>query len=187
MISPRRRESGFSLLEICMVLMVACVLGGFAVIGAAGILPGMNANKSMHQVVAHLRSAREQAVVQRRRVQVVFPNSNQIRLVRHNAPASLGTTELGTTTLENKCEFRLFGGIPDTPDIFGKSSAIHFGGTDTLFFLPDGTLVDANGTPRSGSIFFGMEDKPATARAVTVLGATGRIRSYRWNGTAWIQ
>jgi hypothetical protein len=25
----------------------------------------------------------------------------------------------------------------------------------------------------------------ATARAVTILGATGRIRPYRWDGSAW--
>jgi hypothetical protein len=30
-----------------------------------------------------------------------------------------------------------------------------------------------------------LPDHPETARAVTILGATGRVRGYRWTGTNW--
>jgi hypothetical protein len=39
--------------------------------------------------------------------------------------------------------------------------------------------------PVNGTVFVGVPGLPYTARAVTILGATGRIRSYHWNGTTW--
>jgi len=51
-----------------------------------------------------------------------------------------------------------------------------------LVFMSTGGLVDANGNPISGTVFLGIPGKPATARAVTVLGSTGRIREKNLGG-----
>jgi hypothetical protein len=76
-------------------------------------------------------------------------------------------------------------GIPDTPDTFGAGRAVNFGGPTTVWFLADGSLSDANNVPVSGTVFLGIPNQVLTARAVTVLGPTGRIQSYRWDGRAW--
>lgn len=177
--------AGFSLVEICMVLMLMGVLGGWAVINITGMLPGINANQSMHQIVALLRNGRELAMAQRRNIQILFSGNNQIQLVRHDLPS--GSTVLQTVKLEHGNRFRVFSAIPDTPDLFGNATAVQFGTSTTRTFLSDGTLVDENGDPLSGSIFIGFENHPETARAITILGATGRVRSYRWSGVSWIQ
>jgi hypothetical protein len=52
-------------------------------------------------------------------------------------------------------------------------------------FTPSGTFIDAGNTLVNGTIFLGTPGNPMTARAVTILGATGRIRQYHWNGTTW--
>jgi hypothetical protein len=52
-------------------------------------------------------------------------------------------------------------------------------------FTTDGTLIDSNGSPVNGTVFLSIANVPKSARAVTVLGATGRVRGYRWTGLAW--
>jgi Tfp pilus assembly protein FimT len=177
--------AGFSLIELCTTLAFMCIIGGFAVLNINAILPGVRANEAMYQTMAQLRSARETAMAQRRNIEIRFLGNSQIRIVRHELPN--GETILSDINLSNNCEFTLFDSIPDSPDTFGKASAVDFGGADTLLFLSDGTLVNDQNNPLSGSVFIGWHDMPETARVVTILGATGRVRSYRWNGTSWIQ
>ena len=173
------------MIEVCITSMFIFTVSGFALLNISGIVPGMRANKAMYQTLAQLRNGREQAIAQRRNIRMQFLEGNQIQLERQDVPA--GTTVLSTITLENNFQFRLFDGIPDSPDSFGNDSAVDFGSALTLTFLSDGTLADDQGNPVSGSVFLGLEDHPETARAVTILGATGRVRSYRWTGDSWIQ
>ena len=179
-------DKGFSIVELCISLSVAVIILGFALLNMMEIRRGMNANKAMYQIVDQLRNGRELAIAQRRVIELQFPSGdNQIQLIRHNL--SDETTDLvGNVILPNSCKFMLFE-LPDSPDRLGNSDAISFQDTNKLAFLPDGTLVGDDNNPRSGSFFFGEENHPETARAVTIIGPTGRIRSYRWNGTDWIQ
>jgi Tfp pilus assembly protein FimT len=177
--------AGFSMVEVCITMALMSIIGSFAVLNINGLLPGLRANEAMYQTVAQLRRARESAIAQRRNVELRFLGNKQIRSVRHDLPN--GTTILSDIELNNGCQFSLFEDIPDSPDTFGNAAAVDFGGATTLTFLSDGTLVDNQNNPLSGSIFLGLPGKPETARAVTILGATGRVRSYRWTGTEWIQ
>jgi hypothetical protein len=78
-------------------------------------------------------------------------------------------------------------GVPDTPDGFGLGPGVVFqDGLTTIYFLADGSVTDSNGIPVSGTVFLGMTGRPAV-RAVTVLGPSGRVQSYRWDGRAWQQ
>jgi Tfp pilus assembly protein FimT len=179
------REAGFSLVETGLVLSLMTIIAGFALVSMPAILPGMRADAALNQTVAQLRSGRELAVAQRRNIELRFLGNRQIQLVRRDVPA--GTTVLSTLELENNIEFLLFDGIPDSPDSFGNSSPVDFSGAALLIFLSDGTLVNNQGDPVSGSVFLGLANRRETARAVTILGATGRVRGYRWTGTFWTQ
>jgi Tfp pilus assembly protein FimT len=182
-----RQNAGFSMTDIMIGLMVATVLAGIALVNLNGIIPGMRTNEAMYQAMAQLRRGRESAVAQRRGIELRFPTTNQMQLARVEEPLH-DTTILSTVTLNNDCEFLALGGIPDTPDLFGTVAAsIAFGGTGRIRFLSDGTLVDNTGTPVNGTVFLGLPNHPEVTRAVTILGATGRIRGYRWTGEKWIQ
>jgi hypothetical protein len=180
-----QRDAGFSMIEASIVIVLTLLIAGFALIDVTGITPGTIANTGLHQTVAQLRSGRETAIAQRRNIELSFPANNQIRLVRLEVP--VGRTVLSTVTLESRLEFRLFGGVPDTPDGFGNGNAVSFAGPAPWTFLSNGTLVDAQGNPLNGSVFLGLANQPETARAITILGATGRVRGYRWTRSAWIQ
>jgi hypothetical protein len=81
-------------------------------------------------------------------------------------------------------------GAPDTPDGFGNKGAVEFGGLvggpPTMLFQSDGTFVDTNGNLMNGTVFIGIPNVPTSGRAVTVVGATGRIRMYKANPTGWM-
>ena len=185
MAADRKSQSGFSMMEVIISLVILTVITRFAVLNINAIIPGMKTNEASAQVVDQFRKARQLAIAQRRAIAVAFVGTDHIDLVRQDVPA--GTTVLRAIDLSNRVEFRRFEGVPDTPDGFGNASDVDFGNAISVMFLTDGTLVDSLGQSVSGTVFLGLPNHPETARAVTILGATGRVRAYRWTGTAWIQ
>lgn len=182
----RTREHGFSLLELIVVVGVTMIGLGMAVIQTSSLLPNLKANSAMEQVSSQLQAARDTAMTQRRQVVLQFVGNNQLTMTVVQPNGTLPST---TITLGGGARFTLFAGLPDTPMAFGNSAATYFdgvsGGPIGMQFMSTGRLVDANGNPISGTVFLGIPGKSATARAVTVLGATGRIREYHWDGNSW--
>lgn len=177
--------AGFSLVEVSLGLLLACILAGFGLLGMNAILPGMRADEGMNQVMAQLRKGRSTAMSQRRTVEVRFQGANAIRLMRQDWPPP-AVSGLGAVSLGSNCRFMRFEGVPDTPDGFGSREAVDFGGASSLLFLTDGTLADEAGDPVNGTVFIAVPGRVDSMRAVTILGASGRIRSYRWTGEEWI-
>jgi hypothetical protein len=177
------RQRGFSLIEIAIGLFIAMAASGFALLSINNIMPVISANTAMKQTLAQLRRGRELAIAQRRNIEIRFLAPNRIQLLRYNVPN--GATVLSTITLQGKNMFRVFAGVPDTPDAFGNGSAISFGSQAPWIFLSDGTLIDSSANPVNGTVFLGQATSVNTARAITILGSTGRVRDYSWTGAAW--
>jgi type II secretory pathway pseudopilin PulG len=110
---------------------------------------------------------------------------------------TLATSPLFVLPIENKVQLLSFSGEPDTPDGFiGASpsapSGLYAGSnagapTTGMAFQSDGTFTDGNGNPINLSIFLGEAGIPSSARAVTILGNTGRVFAYHGTGTAWFR
>jgi prepilin-type N-terminal cleavage/methylation domain-containing protein len=181
-----RTERGFSLLEIIIVVSMILIALSAAILQTSTLLPSLRANSAMNQVFSQLRDARDIAMTQRRWVQVQFVGNNQITTT---IIEPVGVSPSTTITLEGGAQFLLFSGIPDTPMAFGNSSPIYIngvtGGPSTMNYTSTGAFADGNGIPISGTVFLGISGKSSTARAVTILGATGRTRQYHWDGKAW--
>ena len=62
---------------------------------------------------------------------------------------------------------------------------MHFSGAQPVMFTSDGSLIDAAGDITNGSLFFGIPEQPLSARAVTVFGITGMLRTWTWGGAQW--
>jgi hypothetical protein len=90
-------------------------------------------------------------------------------------------------------QFYVFPSLPDTPMGFGNTSAVYIGGiTDgppIMGFSTTGAFVSSHKTfgTINGTVFVGTPGQVSTARAVTILGATGRVRTNYWSGgtTGW--
>lgn len=203
-VSGVRRQAGFSLVELVIVLAIIAIIAGFAIIGIASTLAGMRANKAMYQVVESMRDARMLAMSQQRRVSMQFTANNAVTvLIRNDAGVFTSVSDFlslaydPSTILENGHQFMNGNSYGDTTDGFGYEGAIVFSGSPvnpgdppdrTFIFTEDGYLTEDFDLhqPINGTIFIGLPGgEERLMRAVTILGATGRIRSYQWRNNGW--
>ena len=185
------QQRGFSLLEALVAIAILMVVAGMAIISFSSVVPNHKANSAMDQVLTQLRSARARAIAHRCEVQIQFVGTNQLTITEiwlKGAPPPPTTV-----SFEGGGTFMVFPGLPDIPAPynFGNVSAINFGGVTggppVMKFTTNGSFIDGGNTLVNGTVFLGIPGNSQTARAVSVLGATGRVRQYHWDGNQWQQ
>jgi type II secretory pathway pseudopilin PulG len=189
-------QKGFSLLEALIVIAVIMVVAGMAVIGYQSNMYSYRADAAADAVATQLRTARQMAISKRRWVEVTFDsstaNSDNAPHVNYQIQAISGETPFPVVSqaLPSGTQFLVFPTLPDTPMAFGNGSAVYIGGvTDgppKMDFGTTGAFV-SNENPFgtiSGTIFVGISGKPEVARAVTILGGTGRVRTYYYSSSS---
>jgi type II secretory pathway pseudopilin PulG len=197
-----RNERGFSLLETVIVVGIMMVLMGVAVIQSFGSLTSYQANSAEDVTISQLRVARQLAISQRRTVQVWIdtqpePQDKRYHIKYQVQPAPQTTEVAGplvSVPLPGATQYILEPTVPDTPMKFGNSAAIYIGnppvagGPPIMQFNSTGTFTDSTGvTLLYGTIFMGIPNQVESARAVTIMGGTGRVRGYNFAGgaTGW--
>lgn len=176
---------GYSFVEVLLVVGLGSIIAGITLLAFQAGLRQYRGDANLQLLVGQLRAAREQALNQRRSIQVELIEPNEIRTLRREIPE--GETLLTRVFFEGNVRFTLYPGLPDTPDRFGNDQPIAFGDVMQVMFAADGQFVDERGQPVNGSVFFGVPGQRETARAVTIFGPTGRVQAYRWAGTAWVR
>ncbi len=186
---PNRLQPGFSLMEILVAVAIISIILGMALLNYGSILPNLKANSAMDQLLYQLRSARERAIAHRREVQVQFVGTNQLTITEIWL---LGTAPpASTVSFEGGAQYIILPGVPDLPAPFnfGNTVPVYFGGLSggppIMKFSTTGAFIDGGNTIVNGTVFMGIPGKPSTARAISVLGATGRVREYHWDGSQW--
>jgi prepilin-type N-terminal cleavage/methylation domain-containing protein len=200
-----KNQRGFSLIELLTVMVVITILAGWAVMGTGGFSTASKANAAMGIVVTELRQARQLAITSRRNVLVTITPPNQIQLAIETLPGEAPAQPISPRYLNDNAkdgmQFTIFNSLPDTPMGFGNAQAINFtsssGAAGGLFvlFTASGSFVGTtaasnfssvgNSNLVNASIFLGKPGDDRTARAITVLGGTGRVRSFTWDGLKW--
>jgi hypothetical protein len=99
-------------------------------------------------------------------------------------------TQLYDYFLPERMVYVVFSGVGDTPDGFGNSAAVTYNCPFnalpcTITFQSDGSVLDGGNGYNNGSIFIGIAGQTNTARAVTILSATGKIKGWHYTGTGW--
>jgi Tfp pilus assembly protein FimT len=178
-----KSERGFTLLDTIVTLSVMAIVGSMATMQVGTVRKSMQSDSAMRFVIGQFTTARELAITQRRNMEVRPVGDNSIQIIRNEVPT--GTTVIASTPFEGSARYAPPSGLVDTPDGFGNGAAISFGVAERILFGPDGALIDQNGRPINGTIFLAIPGSQGSFRAVTVLGATGRVRGYRWTGTTW--
>jgi Tfp pilus assembly protein FimT len=198
----KRAQQGFSMVELVTVVGITFVLASMAFMSTTSSTAASRANDAMFQIIGQMRTAREIAVTKRRNVLVTFTAPNEIQIAVQTLPGEAPATVIAPVYLNDGVpggnNFYQYPGLPDTPMGFGNTNTngLNFspasGGTAGLaiMFSTSGSLVGTTGSsgyntvgnnnPVNASIFIGTAGKPNSVRAVTVMGATGRVRSYSW-------
>jgi len=178
-----RSTFGFGLLETLAVIALISIAATVAIIQLRPTRELLSADQNSNLVMTQTRYARQVAIDQRRNVLITFTAPNRITVTRLESGG--GSTVLSDVTLSGGFTFGLpTGTIPDTPEGFGNATAVAFGLATGGTFLGDGTFISAGGLVQNGSVFT-IGGGNQTARAVTLTGATGRLKQYSLDGGVW--
>jgi len=169
-------------------------------------------NNAYNTLLSAMRQGRDNAIAQRTSYVVTFNTGATPQSVTV-APAFAGfqgALAPVTYSLPTDVNLRNEPGIPtannNTPDSFGTSArAVDFGytgqgagagGLNVIYFCPDGSAQDAAGGAgqclgnfSNGVVYIARPGELLSSRALTVWGATGRVRGWRLynggGGPAW--
>jgi len=200
----RRRESGFSLLEIVIVIAITMILLGITFVTLGPMLREAHVDSAYDTTLMALRNYRSKAITERKRYIVTFtaPRTLTVSYWGVAVPVNPAPVVVQTLTLPNDIQFLVQAGMPNsvatTPDNFGAGNqAIDFGqglgagALNYVMFMPDGSSQDTLGNLNSGVVYVGRAAEVMSMRAVTVFGSTGRVRGWRLYqqgaGTQWSQ
>jgi prepilin-type N-terminal cleavage/methylation domain-containing protein len=189
-----RSAQGFSIVELLIVITLIGIVSAIAIGVTPDIVRVAKGQSGAQQLSAFLKRHREMAVSRRRNIEITFTAPNVVSSLQRAVPdppnPTPAPTPLETIYLEGDVDFRLFPGVPDTPDAFGNAAPINLGGANPVMFTSEGSFTDVNGDPINASLFMGIENQPNTANALTIIGTTAAVRSWRWNAGAagrWVQ
>jgi len=197
-----RRMRGFSLIELMIVIALILVVTGFSIMTIQPSLRQGDVTEAYNQTLMALRQAREFSVAQRQIYFVTLSNA----AVPNTITITQGSTGnlINTYSLPTDVAFVAYPGLPAspvafpmTPDGFGiGTTAIDFdqgivgGIKNVIYFYPDGSAQDAVGNINNGVVYLALAGNNLyvnSSRAITLWGATGRLRGWHiyWNGAVW--
>jgi len=198
------RARGFSLLEMMIVICVLMIVGGIGFMALQPSLRDAKVNQAFESAMMPLRVARQRAIAERKQYIVCYglaapagavtpiaPTAQSIQTFRWDAGTALSAaTQITAVTLPQDIQFQTIAGLPNgvatVPDGFGNATvALDFDQNvagaikNQVMFMPDGSAHDVNGNLNSGILYVARNGDLYSSRAVTLYGATGRIRGWR--------
>jgi type II secretory pathway pseudopilin PulG len=208
---------GFSLLELMIVCCIMMIVAGIGFMALQPALKDSRVNQAYEDVLMPLRSARQRAIAERKQYIVCFgiatplgaltplgaPTAQSVQVFRWDAGTALSAAvQISNTRLPSDLQFQVQAGLPagaaTVPDGFGNAAValdldqgVAGAIKNQVMFMPDGSAHDVNGNWSSGIVYVIRPGDLYSARAVTLYGATGRIRGWRLlssgGGPKWFQ
>ena len=176
-----RSKQGFTFIELLVALGVLAVISGFSMMLVGPLLKARQVEVAVRTVSLQMSRARQFSVDSRRLTRVTFIAPRTIT-VEQRTPASQGGIWIWVTQadLPAEMEFGVSAGVSSGPEGFGTSSAVDFSSASQVFFSPDGSAVATSGQISNGVVYVSRPQEVDTTRAVTLFGATGRIKRWRY-------
>jgi prepilin-type N-terminal cleavage/methylation domain-containing protein len=181
-VKQKSSQSGFSLLEMLVTIGIIMVVFGMAVFEVVPALRSAHMDAAGALVQTQLRAARAKAIADRGEVIVTFSPTGTIVTT---APNITGFTPV-TVPLPPDVQFYVFTGLPNTPENFKPAgNVIDFdqngaaGNSLKIRFEPNGSAIDDAGSLNNGAAYIAQTNNLNSQRAVTLLGATARVRTWR--------
>ena len=203
------KTSGYSLLEMIITVSIALILCAVTFIALQPMLNQSHINSAYDTTLMALRNTRNLAITQSHEYYVNFNPAGfpagtiqiQYQPPAVGAGAAPPLEQVTTYSIPSDVSFAVQAGFPaNAPDGFGAGvNPIDFGQTlagEPFFyvvFMPDGSSQDNLGNYNSGVVYLTRpgDNIYNSSRAITVWGATGRIRGWRLAQQAgvatWVQ
>jgi prepilin-type N-terminal cleavage/methylation domain-containing protein len=194
----RAKNKGFSIVELMIVIVIGSIMTGVSIMALMPLFNKSHVDMAYDRTLGVLRNARNMAITQSHEYVITFAplaGTTPATITVQYQPAGGAALQLvNTFTLPIDTNFAVRGGFPsNAPDGFGSgATAIDFGygpnqtsGQKIIVFGPDGGAYDQTGDYNGGVIYI---DRPLdttiyNSRAISVFGATGRVRGWRLSAT----
>jgi prepilin-type N-terminal cleavage/methylation domain-containing protein len=185
-----RRMRGFSMIEMLVVIALLLIVAAFSTMAIQPALKQGRVTQAYNTTLMALRQARDISVAQRQIYFVTLSNAVQPNKITITQGSSGVIT--ATYFLPSDVFFDAEPGLPTsptvaptTPDGFGTgATAIDFdqgiaaGAKNVIYFYPDGSAADALGNINNGVVYIARTGFVDSSRAITLWGATGRLRGW---------
>ncbi len=182
-----RNEKGFSLPELLVVLLVAAIILVLALPQIISSRRLMKFSAIQRQVASTLAETRQEAMSQRRAITFRYDNTIKRITIHGGSFGAFGDVKNKTVELSgfgvsaNEIIYGRPSGVPTTA--LGDTTNLTALTTNlvSITFQPDGSVLDASSNPVNNAIFFYDNKHPIeTAFAISVLGAGGRVKIWRY-------
>lgn len=183
-----RNSKGFSIPELLIVLLVGAIILVLALPQLISSRRLMKFSAMQKQVAASLIEARQEAMSQRRAVTYAYDDRNKQIIIYGGSFGVFGDVK---NKLHNLTGFGVEAGDIRYGRPGGVSSAALNDTTNLtsltrslveITFQPDGSVIDASNNPQNNALFFYHNKyRRDAAFAVSILGAGGRIKSWRYS------
>jgi len=202
------KQRGFSLLELMITIAIGLTMAGITFVALMPAFAKNHVDLAYDTTLMVLRNTRHLAITQSHQYYVNFNPAGfpaGTIQVTYQPPIAGGilppVQQVATYSLPSDVTFSVKAGFPaSSPDNFGSGATpIDFGqglGAGSLnyvCFTPDGSSKDNLGNYNNGVLYLTRQADPTvyTARAISVWGATGRVRGWRLYNvsgtTEWVQ
>jgi prepilin-type N-terminal cleavage/methylation domain-containing protein len=183
-----KRQKGFSLPELIIVLLILAILAVLALPQVISARRAFRFSAMQRQIASTLKDARNEAMAQRTPITFLYDNLNK-RIVLHGGKfgaygdAKNLKSDLAGSGLEaGKIVYGRPSGVPNRALADTSNLTPLVSETASITFQPDGSVLDAAQVPKNHALFFyNNVARNEMAFAVSVLGAGGRVKVWRLN------
>ena len=213
-VNDKGSAAGFSVVEVLVVAGIAAILTAIAIPQMISQRRLTRSVAITREIMTTMRYARQLAMSQSgatptgtlRRVAYTFQYDDTTKQLKIIGPIPAGTASLidpnypnlnGSRVVQTNnlgqggiANSQISSGIPSglsgTPtSVDGVPSAALNGGKLNITFQPDGSVIDNSANPVDKALFIYNNASPqATASAITVRGASGRVKIWRYTKNA---
>lgn len=200
--------SGHSLIEM---LIVVALIGVLTSIALPQLIAERRLSRSVgitREILTQLRLTRQLAMSQRQAFTFQYDNvTKQISIIDHNDNPGAATlingsypntantrvvsaTPLAEASVSSEISYGIPAGLPNgaLPNgALGDGIAMTplFNNQLNITFQPDGSVIDAAGDPQENAMFiYNNRASQGTASAISIRGASGRVKIWRYNASA---
>ena len=181
-------EKGFSLPELIVVLLIVAILVVLALPQVISSRRALRFSGLQRQIATSLTEARQEAMSQLKPITIRYEDTAKKIVVHGGKFGAFGDAKNQTVELSGS-------GVEKNTLIYGRPAGASSaaladtanitpltGNSATITFQPDGSVIDTANNPQNNALFFYNSIYPKDmAFAVSVLGAGGRVKVWRYN------
>lgn len=183
-----KKDNGFSLAELLIVIFIIAIMLVLALPQVISSRRLFRFSSVQKQFVSVLRETRQEALSQRTAITFRYDDTNKRIIISGGSLGNVGDSRNRVFELTGNgltIDEVIYGRPPESSITAlgdGTNLANLTNNTVDITFESDGSVIDTNNNPQNKAFFFYSSQTPVeTAFAVSVLGAGGRIKVWRYS------